>query len=336
MSGDPADPGRARQDGAAAPPVRARLRLLLRLAVWLALAAGLVLLAQRLDWPQLRSALAAADLRLLALVVVAGLPGLLCNALRWQAVAAAVRPVSLLTVVAAQCVSYAASAVLPARAGEAVRFELLARGSGMGRAEAAGTVALDHALNGLVMFAFAAALPLLLPVPRWMSLLIWGGTAAALGFAAALLRLSRAPSARARPGRLQQLIARLRGGLVGLRDPRVVVPALLYSVGAWAVEIATTQIALAAFHLPHDVAHAMAVLFGVNLALAVPAPPANLGSFELGASLSLVAFGGSKEKAAAFALGLHGVQLVSTLVLGLAFLPYFRRKGLQASPSTRR
>jgi uncharacterized protein (TIRG00374 family) len=312
---------------------RQRLLLALRAFVWLSLAASLFLLARRLDWPQLRAALAAADLRLLALMVVAGLPGLLCNALRWQALASAVRPVSLLTIVAAQCVSYAASAVLPVRAGEAVRFELLSRSTGMGRAEAAGTVGLDHALNGIVMFAFAAALPTLLPVPRWMLLLIWGGMAAALLLAAVLLRLARAPSSRDRPGRVQQLIARLRGGLVGLRDPRVVVPALLYSAVAWVVEIVTTQIALAAFHLPHDIAHAMAVLFGVNLALAVPAPPANLGSFELGAGMALVAFGGSKEKAAAFAIGLHAVQLVSTLVLGGVFLPYFRRKPLLAEKS---
>ncbi len=304
---------------------RKRLLLALRVAIWVALAACLALLARRLDWPQLRAALGAANLGLLALVVVVGLPGLFCNALRWKALASAVRPVSLMTIVAAQCVSYAASAVLPVRAGEAVRFELLSRSSGMGRAEAAGTVALDHAINGVVMFAFAAALPILLPVRLWMSLVIWGGMAAALLFALLLLRLAREPSARERPGRLQQLVARVRGGLVGLREPRVVVLGLLYSAGAWAVEIVTTQIALAAFHLPHDVAHAMAVLFGVNLALAIPAPPANLGNFELGAGMALVAFGGSKEKAAAFAVGLHAVQLLSTLILGAIFLPRFRR-----------
>lgn len=305
---------------------RKPLLLVLRAAIWSSIAVSLVLLARGLDWPQLGAALAAADLRLLALMVVCGLPGLFCNALRWQLLAAAVRPVSVMTIVAAQCVSYAASAVLPVRAGEAVRFELLSRSTGMGRAEAAGTVALDHAINGIVMFAFAAALPLLLPVPRWMSAVIWGGMAAALVLALVLLRLARAPSVRERPGRVQQVIAKLRGGLVGLRAPRVVVPAVLCSVGAWVVEIGCTQLALAAFHLPHDVAHAMAVLFGVNLALAVPAPPANLGSFELGAGMALLAFGGSKEKAAAFAVGLHAVQLLSTLVLGAVFLPRFRNR----------
>jgi uncharacterized membrane protein YbhN (UPF0104 family) len=262
-----------------------------------------------------------------------------------------VRPVSLLTTFAAQSVSYAASAVLPLRAGEAVRVELLARASGMGRAEAAGTVALDHAVNGIVMFAFAAALPALVPVPLWMSVLIWGGMAGAIALALVMLRLAQKPSLRER-GRIQQVVARLRGGLVGLRNPRAVLPAAGWAVGAWSIEILSTMIALAAFHLPHDVAHAMAVLFGVNLALAVPAPPANLGNYELGAAMALVAFGGPKEHAAAFALGLHGLQLVSTLVLGAVFLPRFRRPtegvgdgsaarggqpaAAQASPSTRR
>ena len=104
------------------------------------------------------------------------------------------------------------------------------------------------------------------------------------------------------------------------------VPAAIYSALAWVVEIATTMIALAAFHLPHDVAHAMAVLFGLNLALAIPSPPANLGTFELGAGMALVAFGGSKEQSAAFAIGLHGLQLSTTILIGLFFLPRFRKK----------
>ena len=47
---------------------------------------------------------------------------------------------------------------------------------------------------------------------------------------------------------------------------------LAVAILAWTLEIATTASALAAFHLPHSAAAAMAILFGVNLALAIPAP----------------------------------------------------------------
>ena len=37
------------------------------------------------------------------------------------------------------------------------------------------------------------------------------------------------------------------------------------AIAAWSLEIATTSFALDAFHLPHGIAAAMAILFGVNL-----------------------------------------------------------------------
>jgi uncharacterized membrane protein YbhN (UPF0104 family) len=75
----------------------------------------------------------------------------------------------------------------------------------------------------------------------------------------------------------------------------------------------------------------MAVLFGINLALAIPAPPANLGNFELGAGFALIALGGERDHAAAFALGLHALQVFPTLVMGGLFLLRFRRRQIAAA-----
>jgi uncharacterized membrane protein YbhN (UPF0104 family) len=99
------------------------------------------------------------------------------------------------------------------------------------------------------------------------------------------------------------------------------------------VEILLTLVALAAFHLPHDLPHAMGVLFGVNLALAIPSPPASLGNFELGAGSALVAFGGEPDHAAAFAIGLHAMQLLPTLVMGGLMLTAFRKPAPIAPPA---
>jgi uncharacterized membrane protein YbhN (UPF0104 family) len=77
----------------------------------------------------------------------------------------------------------------------------------------------------------------------------------------------------------------------------------------------------------------MLVLFGVNLAMALPSPPASLGNFELGASSALLALGGSTERAAAFAIGYHAIQLLPTLIAGGLMLPFFRRPAVLPSPS---
>jgi uncharacterized membrane protein YbhN (UPF0104 family) len=194
--------------------------------------------------------------------------------------AAAVQKTPRATPIAALFVGQTASAFLPMRAGEAVRTELLARATGMGRAAALGTVALDHSVNGL-----------------------------------------------------GEIISKVRSGLVALRNPAAVATAAAYSAAWWAVEICVTMLALAAFQLPHDLPHAMAVLFGVNLAQAIHSPPASLGNFELGAGMALVAFGGSTEHAAAFAIGYHAMQLLPTLFAGGLMLSRFR--GSVPPPSRR-
>jgi uncharacterized membrane protein YbhN (UPF0104 family) len=234
-------------------------------------------------------------------------------------------------VVACTYVGQAGSAVLPMRAGEAVRAELLSRSTGLSRAVAYGTVASDHTVNGAIMFLLFATVPFLLPVPVWTRVVVWCGVAAAAGFFALMWRLSHSPSHRPEAGRIEHFFARLRGGLVGLRRPRSVAGAAAAAAAAWSCEIATTSLALHAFHLPHGVPQALAVIFGVNLALAIPAPPANLGNFELGAGFALVALGGRTNEAAAFAIAYHALQVLPTLILGAVSLLKFRRRQLAAA-----
>src|SRR4051812_17402617 len=147
------------------------------------------------------------------------------------------------TPIAAVYVGQAASAFLPMRAGEAVRMELLSRATGLPRTQVVGSVALDAVVNALVMFLMAATLPLLLPLPAWMAAIFLGGVVAIAVAVVVLIRLSRAPS-ETRRGKLGQLVARVRGGLVALRDPRAVLPALGFATASWILEIVCTAIVL--------------------------------------------------------------------------------------------
>lgn len=303
---------------------RERLFLALRVAVWAVVAVAVAWFARSLDWRHVFHSFGDANLKVAVVAAVVGLPCTALQGLRWSAVVKAVRHVPRFTAVSAMYVGQAASALLPMRAGEAVRTEMMSRATGMGRAMSLGTVALDHSINGVVMFSFAALLPLLLPVPRWMAAVLWAGMAGALTFIGVLFWLAEHPGTHP-PGRLAGLISRIRTGLVAARNPRAVAQAALFATLSWVIEIAVAMLALSAFKLPHDVAHAMGVLFGVNLALVIPSPPAALGNFELGAGFALAAFGGEKEHAAAFALGYHALQLLPTLIMGGVMLLLFRR-----------
>jgi len=311
---------------------RQRLLLVARVAVWLVVIACVVTFARNLRWHAVWSSFRAADPALLLVAVALWIPCTTLQATRWFALVRAVKPVDFLTVLSCAYVGYAGSVVLPMRAGEAVRTELLSRSTGLPRVVALGTVAIDHTVNGVVMFLFAGMLPLLLPVPVWTRIVVWSGVAVAAALVTVMLRLARKPSIRHQPpGKLMDAVLRLRAGLVGLRRPRSALGGFSAALGAWALEIACTMAALAAFHLPHGPSAGMAVLFGINLALAMPAPPANLGNFELGAGFALVALGGDRDQAAAFALGLHALQVLLTLLMGAIFLLRFRGRQLAAA-----
>ena len=311
---------------------RARLLFILRVAAWVLVAACVALFARKLDWDQVIRSFQGVDLELAIVATLIGVPCTALQGLRWSSIVNGVRRVPRSTAVAAIYVGQAASAFLPMRAGEAVRTELLARATGIGRATALGTVALDHSVNGVVMFAFAALLPALLPVPRWVALVVWLGMAGAIALILTLLWLAKHPESLP-SGKIANAVARARSGLMAARNPKAVAQAALFSALAWMLEITVTMLGLAAFHLPHDLPHAMGVIFGVNLALAIPSPPAALGNFELGAGTALVAFGGDAGHAAAFAIGLHAMQLLPTLVMGGLMLGVFRKPSPAVPPA---
>jgi uncharacterized membrane protein YbhN (UPF0104 family) len=311
---------------------RQRLLLILRVAAWTAVAACVVVFARKLDWDKVIRAFQGADLKLALIATLIGVPCSALQGLRWSSLVRGIRRVPRSIPVAALYVGQAASAFLPMRAGEAVRTELLARATGIGRATALGTVALDHSVNGVVMFTFAALLPALLPVPRWVAVAVWVGMAGAIGLVLTLLWLAKHPES-IPSGRIAHAVAHARSGLMAARNPRAVAEAALFSALAWCLEICATMLALSAFHLPHDLPHAMGVIFGVNLALAIPSPPAALGNFELGAGTALVAFGGDPGDAAAFAIGLHAVQLLPALVMGGLLVGTFRKPRPVAPPA---
>ncbi|MCA1828874.1 MAG: lysylphosphatidylglycerol synthase transmembrane domain-containing protein [Myxococcales bacterium] len=312
-------------------PGRERLLFGIRIAIWLVVGTCVIVFARRLDWDQVFGAFEGANLSLALLATAIGVPCVALQGLRWSSLVKAVRDVRRITPVAAMYVGQAASAFLPMRAGEAVRTELLARSAGISRAASLGTVALDHTVNGTVMFAFAGTLPLLLPVPRWMAIVLWAGMLGVVALGFVLLRLARHPESTP-AGRFGRIVLRVRSGLAAARNPRAVAQAAGFAALSWIGEIAIAILALDAFGLPHDLPHAMVVLFGVNLALAIPSPPASLGNFELGAGSALVAFGGSTERAAAFAIGYHAMQLLPTLIMGGVMLPFFRKPKLAPQP----
>jgi uncharacterized membrane protein YbhN (UPF0104 family) len=104
---------------------------------------------------------------------------------------------------------------------------------------------------------------------------------------------------------------------------------------AWVLEMGVVSFTLWAFgiHVPFGVS--LLVLMAVNLALVVPfAPPANLGTLELGATLALMEGGVPKGQALAFALVYHVLQVIPIGVGGLVLAGRSLLRGVPVPQST--
>jgi uncharacterized membrane protein YbhN (UPF0104 family) len=82
------------------------------------------------------------------------------------------------------------------------------------------------------------------------------------------------------------------------------------------LELVVLAIALRSLGIVLPVPAIVVVLMGINVMLAMPVTPGNLGTLELGATLGLLGFGVAREKALAFAICYHALQSLPMIVLG--------------------
>lgn len=334
-----------RDDGTGEPPpieTARRAPLAMR-------AGGLALLAvagtwalHDVGWHGLMTVLGEADPFWVTLAAIVNLGAVYAMAWRWRALLQPLAPlVSRTEAFKAMVMGFAVSIVVPARAGELARAEWLGRRTGLPRAAILGSILLDQLVNAAGMFCGIAVLPLIFDLPNWLHSAIWLAVAV-FAVAASLVFVLRpragqaAPGGGARGGRVRSAVAgflaRARLGLAAVGDRRALGRSFAASLAAWALEILVVFLTLRAFDLHVPFGATLLVLMAVNLALVVPfAPPANLGTLELGATLALMECGVPKETALAFALAYHFLQVIP---LGAGGLALAGRSLLRARPLT--
>ena len=264
----------------------------------------------------------------IALGAIVNLMAVACQAARWLAV---VRPLSRTATYGnafkAMVVGFAVSTIIPARAGELARMRWFSRRTGLPAATVAGSIVVDHLINATGLLLGLALLPFFLRhVPLWLRPGAWF-TLALFSFGALtvfVLRPFQKPATPADPTLpvrgVPAFLLSLRQGLAATTRPSAISLSLGASFFSWAFEVNVTMLAMRAVGLTLPLAAAMLVLLAVNLALAFPlAPPGNLGTLEVGATLALLSFGVAKEQALAFGLVYHFLQILPVGILGLVF-----------------
>jgi uncharacterized membrane protein YbhN (UPF0104 family) len=228
-------------------------------------------------------------------------------------------------VFSAFCVGLLGNAALPGRVGEIARVAVLTRhlrrrpGTW---ATIAGTV-FSHRL-----FDFVVAVPLVLYVlyaaklPDWAvpALAVMSGVGVGLLLAAFLLARREHKPVTVGLSLPRRLLRMARAGLAVLRRPGPAFEALAFQVAAWTAQLLAVYTAFLAFNIDASLTAAALVLVMMNVAMAFPFWPGNVGIVQAAVALALLPYGVAYGRGLLFGIGLQAIEASVGVGLGLFFL----------------
>lgn len=275
----------------------------LRIATTLAVAALVVVAVRTLDMAALERSLVSASF--VPLVLAAGLSFgmLVAKSAYWRTILAPMKPVPLRTMLWYTVAANGTSLFLPMRGGEALRVWWLKRTFGIPLTAIGAAVAFEKVFDAAALVLVVAPLPWLLPDQAWLGRLRWALPVVLLVVVALVLLARRA-----------RATVKWLADLKLFDDLRPVIHAFGFVLVSWVADVTLILLVMRSVGIPLHFEAALLVLLAVNLAIAIPAAPGNLGSLELGAAFALTTVHVSEAPAAAFAILYHGVQIATLLL----------------------
>ena len=297
-------------------------------------------------WAEIRRARA---MLLVAAVLVTGVTYVL-RAFRWQYVLAPLGPTHFANAFRATVIGFAATFLLPARAGEVIRPLLLARQEGLPATATFATIILERLMDMVtVLLLFAVFVLTADPAtmsanPAHLTRVKTGGLIAA---AAAVVALVVAFLAAGHPERLGRWALRIERvlpvklakivaafvesftqGLGVLRQPRRLLVSLALSIPLWLSIAAGIWLTSLAFHITLPYVGSFLVMTILVVGVAMPTPGA-VGGFHAAYQIAVQSFfGAPDDRAIGAAIVLHAVTFIPVTLLGLYFMA---RDGLSLS-----
>lgn len=305
-------------------------RLALRAALGTTVSAvAVVLILQTVNLNEVRDALGAAQWSgILGVTVLLGADVVL-RAIRWRALLRPLAPVDLRRTLAHQLIGYLANNALPARLGEVVRSYSLGDRQGISRASVGGTVIVERVMDVGALAVMSSGALFLVPAGVFVSVTILTavGVSVAAGGVLWWITSARHTGAAGRShGRWVDwfigLVRRLHAGLSVVRSRRAVTTGVVASAAAWLLTGVAFTFAGASVGLSLSPAQVMLFVAGINLATAIPAGPAYVGTYELAAVTVAAAVGVPAPQALAMAVLVHVATVALTSAGGLLSLAW--------------
>jgi len=292
-----------------------RLTLAIRIVVIGVIAAGLWWFVRKVHFAELGESLRSARAWPLVLAAALNFVCLWGKAACWRIMLAPRHKVGITRLFRYTVAAFAASAIAPARAGEVLRVWTLKRRDGVPAAETAAVAVAEKLLDGISMLILVAPVPFLLPeLPATVAeaILICAAIALIL-FVVLFIAVGRVDE----NSSSRTWVRRFLAGLHVLRSPKRLLGSLVLLILVWSADLGEVMAVFYALHIDLPVAAGLLVLFGLNLAIAVPSTPAQFGALEAGAIGALTLLHVDVTAAAAFALLYHVLQVFPLIAAGL-------------------
>jgi uncharacterized protein (TIRG00374 family) len=277
----------------------------------------------------------------LALSLATMLANLVVRSWRWQYLLQPLGAPTFANVFRATAVGFAASSVLPARAGEVIRPYFLARRERMSATGAFATIVIERLLDTLTVlfllatYVFGFGRDLGAANPAAFTAMKWAGAIAGAGSLLALVllfilagdpaRVGRALTGleRALPSALAGMLARVAekfaSGLGVVRRPGRLFGALMLSLPLWLFIALGVWAVAKAFRLAVPFTGSFLLVAMLVIGVAVPTPGA-VGGFHEAFRIGATMFYGAPDAAAVgAAIVLHAFSIAPSLLLGLMF-----------------
>ena len=261
-------------------------------------------------------------------VIVAGL---FARGARWRALLGGSLPFA--RAFSITNVSYLVNGVLPLRIGELARAYLAAQvRPPVPVMKAVGTIVVERLIDVLAVLIILALALAAGPLPEELhAAALFFAPVVIVGFALLLLLASQRERTLRLAERFTKPIAffqrrdwlawlrQFLEGLSPLTQPSALVQVLALSAVSWACSLLSGYVLMIAFYGYGDWATTCLFSAAASLAVAVPAVPGNLGTYEASILLALGAmgFGEPAATAVAFAIAVHAVNLLVNSALGV-------------------
>jgi uncharacterized protein (TIRG00374 family) len=223
------------------------------------------------------------------------------------------------------------NALLPARAGDAVRIYIAGEPPQISRAVALGTIAAEKAFDVFSMVVCGLLATVLVPLPPWLDMPLVGGVAGGLVLVVLAMawperRVVTWVRRRARRlpwglgERLTLMLERALTGLSAMRQLRMALTVGVWTAVIWVLAAGTNYLLFRAFGFGLSPAAAVFLLVLLHAGVAPPSSPGRLGVFHTLTVLGLEVLGVHRVPGLAYATVLHAIVYLPEILPGAILL----------------